>query len=118
MNTPIEILEMSFPVRVDEYVLVTDSGGAGRFRGGLGASRTWTVLDHKARASACLERTKSAPFGLSGGKPGLAAKIWTEAPNGDKGIAPEKVALTFQTAVKFISESRVQVGLGIRPSAI
>ena len=90
MNTPIEILEMSFPVRVDEYVLVTDSGGAGRFRGGLGASRTWTVLDHKARASACLERTKSAPFGLSGGKPGLAAKIWTEALNGDKGIAPGK----------------------------
>ena len=90
MNTPIEILEMSFPVRVNEYVLVTDSGGAGRFRGGLGASRTWTVLDHKARASACLERTKSAPFGLSGGKPGLAAKIWTEAPNGDKGIAPGK----------------------------
>ena len=90
MNTPIEILEMSFPLRVDEYVLVTDSGGAGRFRGGLGASRTWTVLDHKARASACLERTKSAPFGLSGGKPGLAAKIWTEAPNGDEGIAPGK----------------------------
>ena len=90
MNTPIEILEMSFPVRVNEYVLVTDSGGAGRFRGGLGASRTWTVLDHKARASACLERTKSAPFGLSGGKPGLVAKIWTEAPNGDKGIAPGK----------------------------
>ena len=90
MNTPIEILEMSFPVRVNEYVLVTDSGGAGRFRGGLGASRTWTVLDHKARASACLERTKSAPFGLSGGKPGLAAKIWTEALNGDKGIAPGK----------------------------
>ena len=90
MNTPIEILELSFPVRVDEYVLVTDSGGAGRFRGGLGASRTWTVLDHKARASACLERTKSAPFGLSGGKPGLAAKIWTEALNGDKGIAPGK----------------------------
>ena len=90
MNTPIEILEMSFPVRVVEYVLVTDSGGAGRFRGGLGASRTWTVLDHKARASACLERTKSAPFGLLGGKPGLAAKIWTEAPNGNKGIAPGK----------------------------
>ena len=90
MNTPIEVLEMSFPVRVDEYVLVTDSGGPGRFRGGLGASRTWTVLDHKARASACLERTKSPPFGLSGGKPGFAAKIWTEAPNGELGVAPGK----------------------------
>ena len=90
MNTPIEVLEMSFPVRVDEYVLVTDSGGPGRFRGGLGASRTWTVLDHKARASACLERTKSPPFGFSGGKPGFAAKIWTEAPNGELGVAPGK----------------------------
>ena len=90
MNTPIEVLEMSFPVRVDEYVLVTDSGGPGRFRGGLGASRAWTVLDHKARASACLERTKSPPFGLSGGKPGFAAKIWTEAPNGELGVAPGK----------------------------
>ena len=76
-----------------------------------------TVLDHKARASACLERTKSAPFGLRVESP-TSRKIWTEAPNGDKGIAPEKVALTFQTAVKFISESRVQVGLGIHPSAI
>ena len=90
MNTPIEVLEMSFPVRVDEYVLVTDSGGPGRFRGGLGASRTWTVLDHKARATACLERTKSPPFGLSGGKPGFTAKIWTEAPNGELGVAPGK----------------------------
>ena len=90
MNTPIEVLEMSFPVRVDEYVLVTDSGGPGRFRGGLGASRTWTVLDHKARASACLERTKSPPFGLSGGKPGFAAKIWTEAPIGELGVARGK----------------------------
>ena len=90
MNTPIEVLEMSFPVRVDEYTLITDSGGAGRFRGGLAASRTWTVLDHKARASACLERTKSPPFGLDGGRSGLAGKIWTEDANGKQGVAPGK----------------------------
>ena len=40
MNTPVEIIEMSFPVRVEEYVLRPDSGGAGRYRGGLGARRT------------------------------------------------------------------------------
>ena len=90
MNTPIEVLEMSFPVRVDQYTLITDSGGAGRFRGGLAASRTWTVLDHKARASACLERTKSPPFGLDGGRSGLAGKIWTEDVNGKQGVAPGK----------------------------
>jgi N-methylhydantoinase B len=37
MNTPIEILEMSFPLRIEEYALVPDSGGAGCWRGGCGA---------------------------------------------------------------------------------
>ena len=45
MNTPIEILEMSFPLRVEEYALVPDSGGAGRWRGGLGVRRVWRVLE-------------------------------------------------------------------------
>ena len=90
MNTPIEVLEMSFPVRVEEYALVPDSGGAGLYRGGLAARRTWTVLDHKARASSCLERTKSAPFGLKGGEPGMPAKIWTEDADGKIGTAPGK----------------------------
>ena len=49
MNTPIEILEMSFPLRVEEYALVPDSGGAGRWRGGLGTRRVWRVLGPKSR---------------------------------------------------------------------
>ena len=43
MNTPIEIIEMSFPLRVEEYALVPDSGGAGTWRGGLGVRRVWRV---------------------------------------------------------------------------
>ncbi len=38
MNTPIEILEMSFPLRVEEYALIPDSGGAGRL-GAAGSAR-------------------------------------------------------------------------------
>lgn len=90
MNTPIEILEMSFPVRVEEYALTPDSGGAGTWRGGLAAQRIWTVLDHKARASSCLERTRSAPFGLRGGLPGQAARVWAEDAEGRKRSAPGK----------------------------
>ncbi len=90
MNTPIEVLEMSFPVRVDQYALTPDSGGAGQYRGGLAAHRTWTVLEHKARASSCLERTKSAPFGLQGGQSGMAAEIWTEDSKGKSRSAPGK----------------------------
>ena len=66
-NTPIEILEMSFPLRVEEYALVPDSGGAGQYRGGLGVRRTWRVLERDAHASVCCERTVTPPFGLDGG---------------------------------------------------
>ena len=72
-NTPIEIIEMSFPLRVEEYALVPDSGGAGRYRGGLGVRRTWRVLERQAMASVCCERTVTPPFGLDGGMPGAPA---------------------------------------------
>ena len=72
-NTPIEIIEMSFPLRVEEYALVPDSGGAGRYRGGLGVRRTWRVLERQAMASVCCERTVTPPFGLDGGLPGAPA---------------------------------------------
>ena len=68
MNTPIEMLEMSFPLRVEEYALIPDSGGAGTWRGGLGARRVWRVLGHEARAAVCCERSLTPPFGLAGGR--------------------------------------------------
>ena len=67
MNTPIEIIEMSFPLRVEEYALVPDSGGAGTWRGGLGVRRVWQVLERQAHAAVCCERTVTPPFGLDGG---------------------------------------------------
>jgi N-methylhydantoinase B len=79
-NTPVEILEMSFPLRVEEYGLVPDSGGAGTWRGGLGVRRAWRVLENQAQAAICLERTVTPPFGLDGGRPGAAGKIELIAP--------------------------------------
>jgi N-methylhydantoinase B len=75
MNTPIEVLEMSFPVRVERYAIVPDTGGPGRFRGGCGVERVWRILGLPSRASVCLERTKSAPFGLAGGGAGAPGRI-------------------------------------------
>jgi N-methylhydantoinase B len=82
MNTPIEILEMSFPVRVERYELLTDSGGPGRHRGGCGSERVWRVLGRPTQASVCLERTKSAPFGLFGGGAGSPGRVTVTAPDG------------------------------------
>ena len=75
-NTPVEVVEMSFPLRVDRYELIPDSGGAGEYRGGLAARRVWKILDHTARATVCCERSKSPPFGLFEGKAGAPARIY------------------------------------------
>ena len=106
MNTPVEILEMSFPLRVEEYALVPDSGGAGKWRGGLGARRVWRVLKRDVSCTTCCERVFTAPFGLAGGKDGATARIHleladgTKRPVGGKGafIAPAESRLVFQVA--------------------
>lgn len=104
MNTPIEILEMSFPVRVESYELIPDSGGAGKYRGGLGARRTWRVLGNATHASVCSERALAAPFGLFGGKAGTPTRISVKEPDGtvrelnSKGsfMAPAGAEITFK----------------------
>jgi N-methylhydantoinase B len=90
MNTPIEILEMSFPLRVEEYALVPDSGGAGTWRGGLGVRRVWRVLERQAHAAVCCERTVTPPFGLAGGKPGAPARLELVPPHGNAQKLPSK----------------------------
>ena len=82
MNTPIEILEMSFPVRIERYEIVPDSGGAGRHRGGCGVERVWRILGNPSQVSVCLERTRSAPFGLAGGGAGGVGRITLMGPDG------------------------------------
>jgi N-methylhydantoinase B len=94
MNTPIEVLEMSFPVRIERYEIVRDSGGPGRYRGGCGVERVWTVLGAPCQASVCLERTKSAPFGLAGGGAGGAGRIAVLGPDGSTRELNSKGAFT------------------------
>jgi len=93
MNTPIEILESSFPVRVERYAILGDSGGAGRYRGGCGAERVWRILGGAALGSLCCERTKSPPFGLAGGAAGAPAHV-TLRVNGAERPLLEKGAFT------------------------
>ena len=79
-NTPVEIIEMSFPLRIEEYSVIPDSGGAGTYRGGLGVRRVWRVLERQSHASVCCERTVTPPFGLQGGLAGAPAVIELIAP--------------------------------------
>jgi N-methylhydantoinase B len=70
MNTPAEVLETAYPLRILRYSLRPDSGGAGEFRGGLGLRRDIEVRDHEARFSLLADRHQHAPYGLDGGDEG------------------------------------------------
>jgi N-methylhydantoinase B len=93
MNTPVEVLEMAFPVRVECYAVNPDSGGAGRYRGGCGAKRVWRMLKGAdATGALCMERMTSPPFGLRGGGAGAAAVVTLTTPDGVTRSLPSKGA--------------------------
>jgi N-methylhydantoinase B len=94
MNTPIEILELSFPVRIERYEIVPDTGGSGRWRGGLGVERVWRILGAPSQVSVCCERTKSPPFGLAGGRAGAPARVATVGPDGVERELNSKTTIT------------------------
>jgi N-methylhydantoinase B len=70
LNTPVEALEIAYPLRVERYELRAGSGGEGRYRGGLGVRRDIRSLGPDARVSLLTERRVSRPYGLEGGQPG------------------------------------------------
>ncbi len=95
MNTPVEVLEMAFPLRVEQYAIAPDSGGAGRHRGGCGARRVWRLLENAdATGTLCMERMSSPPFGLEGGKAGAAALVSLTTPDGKTKLLPSKGAFS------------------------
>ncbi|QTD94935.1 hydantoinase B/oxoprolinase family protein [Burkholderia anthina] len=93
MNTPIESLETSYPLRVERYELREGSSGEGTHRGGMGVVRTLRAIAHDARVSLQSDRRTYGPYGLHGGhegKPGqnlLLSKSGTE-------VMPGKASFT------------------------
>ena len=83
-NTPIEVFEGRYPLRTLEYRLVTDSGGPGRFRGGLGLSRKYEVTAPEVTVSALFDRLEVKPWGLFGGKEGMNSKLLVKKKGDDR----------------------------------
>jgi N-methylhydantoinase B len=75
MIAPVEIIESEFPTRLVRFELIEDSGGAGRFRGGLGIRREYLNLED-ARFSIRSMKHVIPPNGCAGGKTGRTGDIW------------------------------------------
>ncbi len=87
-NLPIEAFEAEFPMTVERFELIADSGGAGRFRGGLGVRRDFRV-DREARVALRSARQRFAAEGLGGGAAGrLGAFTHTTADGTARRLPP------------------------------
>ncbi len=73
LNTPLEALEMVYPLRIRRYAVRRGSGGAGRHRGGDGVVREYELLA-PAEATLITERRRHPPWGLAGGAAGAAGE--------------------------------------------
>lgn len=69
-NYPVEFLELGYPVRLRTYGVVSDSGGAGRYRGGCGIVREYEVLAEDAILAIRIDSVKNPPWGIDGGMSG------------------------------------------------
>ena len=93
LNTPVEAFELEYPMRVERYELIYDSGGEGAQRGGDGIERSVRVLE-PASLSLLTDRRRHPPRGVEGGEPGrvgenllngkeLPAKVGRDLEEGD-----------------------------------
>lgn len=90
-NTPVETMESQHPVRVEEYALVADSCGAGKWRGGLGVARSYRLLAPEAGLQLRADRMKILPYGLAGGEPATGAINEITTCAGDHIDLPSKI---------------------------
>ena len=74
-NIPVETIEAEQPIRIEEYALVPDTEGAGKFRGGLGMVRTYRYLLDDTVVQVRADREKTAPYGLNGGLASSTTKV-------------------------------------------
>jgi N-methylhydantoinase B len=91
-NTPVEVIESNYPLRVERYELRRDSCGAGKYRGGLGIRRDIRVLEDGTEFSLLSDRRRYKPRGLRGGKPGKSGDDRIVR-NGTEQSIPGKTAL-------------------------
>lgn len=90
VNVPNEYLEAYFPVRIETYESIPDTGGAGRFRGGNGMRIGYRFLS-EGQISIHDDRWLTYPWGVKGGQPGRRSRKIIERADGTREILPAKI---------------------------
>jgi N-methylhydantoinase B len=77
-NTPAEMLEANYAIRVERQAIRRGSGGAGRHCGGDGVVRAYRVLAPRMLLTICVERMRVPPYGMHGGAAGMPFRVTLE----------------------------------------
>ncbi len=110
-NTPAEMIEANYAIRVERQSIRRGSGGAGRYRGGDGVVRSYRVLAEEMWLTTCVERMRIPPFGLSGGAAGATYSITLER-DGERRTLPGKANLRLRRGDLVTLESSGGGGFG------
>ena len=89
-NLPVEAIEMEYPLLVESYGLIEDSGGAGKHRGGMGLRRVVRPLGHTTIFNGMGERFVHRPWGIFGGRPGATGHFRLIQADGSSEALPDK----------------------------
>jgi N-methylhydantoinase B len=105
MNTPAEVVEAEYFVRVEEQRLRAGSGGAGRHRGGDGQRRTYAVLKDGMTLTTMFERRVIPPYGLQGGQPGQPFRCTLLRSDGTTRVVTGKENLSLRAGDRVVLET-------------
>jgi N-methylhydantoinase B len=116
MNLPAEALEMEAPIRLHRVALRANSGGDGEWRGGLGITREYEVLEGPGAGDVSFshrgERHFSAAAGLAGGTKGARARSMIRRAGGNEEVIPSKIVTVLHPGDRVTVETAGGGGYG------
>jgi N-methylhydantoinase B len=109
--TPIEILESEFPCRITRFEFVPDSGGTGRWRGGLSLLREYELLEN-ATVIRRYDKSRFPPAGMAGGKAGCGARFVIRLGTAQEHATASSGRYEMQAGERFLLQSAGGGGYG------
>ena len=111
-TTPSEAWETRYPIRVRDHELRTDSGGPGKYRGGLGIRRSFEILKGPVRCCHRHDRSLSSSWGIFGGRPGARWRSYIERADGTVEQLHSKEVIELEIGDTFVRETGGGGGYG------
>jgi 5-oxoprolinase (ATP-hydrolysing) len=106
-----EVLELRYPVVLEEFSIRRGAGGAGKWRGGDGSRRRIRFLEPMTGVIVA-SRRNVAPFGLAGGQDGAPGRQWVERAHGSRDVLSGTASAELQPGDVFVIETPGGGGYG------